>query len=71
MLDLGLTNVLYLCDVHVQVMLEGRTMGGKVSVITCIFYLFIYFILLIDVFFYVDSKTTTIGFWRSHVVFEL
>ena len=43
---------------------------GKVSVITCIFYLFSYFKFLIDVFFDVDSKST-IGFWRSHVVFEL
>ena len=39
---------------------------GKVSVITCIFYLFI----LIDVFFDVESKST-IGFRQPHVVFVL
>ena len=39
---------------------------GKVLVITCIF---IYFFLLIDIFFDIDSKST-IGFRRSHVVFE-
>ena len=40
---------------------------GNVLVITCIF---IYFFLLIDIFFDIDSKST-IGFRRSHVVFEL
>ena len=46
----------------------NKRIDCKVSVITRIF-----FILLIDVFFYhfyVDSKST-IGFRRSHVVFEL
>ena len=38
------------------------------SVITCIFYLF--FLLLHDVFFDLDSKST-IGFRRSYVIFEL
>ena len=46
---------------------KSTCLFGKVSVITCIF---IYFIILIDVFFDVDSKST-IGFRRSHVVFEL
>ena len=35
-----------------------------------VYFLFIYFILSIDIFFGVDSKST-IGFQRSHVVFEL
>ena len=35
-----------------------------------VYILFTYFFLLIDVFFDVDSKST-IGFWLSHVVFEL
>ena len=43
---------------------------GKVSVISYVYFLFIYFILLIDKFFDVDSKST-IGFRRSHVVFDL
>ena len=44
----------------------------KVSVISLgyVYFLFIYFILLIDVFFDKDSKFT-IGFRRSHLVFEL
>ena len=47
--------------------------GGKVSVISYfsyVYFLFIYFFPLIDVFFDVYSKST-IGFRRSHVVSEL
>ena len=45
--------------------------GAKLQVYHYVYFIFIYFILLIDVFFDVVRFQISNGFRRSHVVFEL